>query len=93
MAQSSRSQTPFRLDRLPIVQAFHWRSRSKPPLSAGELVYYGPMPTQYGIGEVQYVAGKRVSVDFRGTGTCNVHEDVIDARYLIPIPDRARQQL
>ena len=89
MSQSKRPQTPYRLERLPIVQAFHWRSRSKPPLRAGELVYYGPMPTQYGIGEVQYVAGRRVSVDFRGTGTCNVHEDVIDARYLIPIPEPA----
>jgi len=93
MSQSKRQQTPYRLEHLPIVQAFHWRSRSKRPLRAGELVYYGPMPTQYGIGEVQYVAGKRVSVDFRGTGTCNVHEDIIDARYLIPIKESARTQL
>jgi len=93
MPQSNRPQTPYRLDRLPVVQAFHWRSRSKPPLRPGELVYYGPMPTQYGIGEVQYVAGKRAAVDFRGTGTCNVHEDIIESRYLIPIPEPMRALL
>ena len=89
MSQSIQSPTPYRLEHLPIVQAFHWRSRSKRPLRTGELVYYGPMPTQYGIGEVKCVAGKRVAVDFRGTGTCKVHVDVIDARYLIPIPEPA----
>ena len=93
MPDSDRAQPAYRLERLPIVQAFHWRSRSKRPLRAGELVYYGPMPVQYGIGEVQYVAGKRVSVDFRGTGSCKIHEDVIDARYLIPITDPLRALL
>ena len=43
-----------------------WRSR----LSKGELVYYGPHPSYYGIGEGQF----------------GVHEDVFEAQYLIPIP-------
>ena len=93
MSQKKKSHTPYRLDRLPVVQAYHWRSRSKRPLRTGELVYYGPMPQHYGIGEVQYVAGRRAAVDFRGTGTCNVHEDIIESRYLIPIPEPIRALL
>ena len=89
MAGSFRPHSPYRLDLLPIVQTYHWRSRTKPALRKGELVYYGPLPTYYGIGEVQYIASGRVAVNFRGTGFFRVHEDVIDERYLIPIPDPA----
>ena len=45
------------------------------------------MPSFYGIGEVKSAVGALVAVDIRGTGMCIVHEDVIDQRNLIPIPD------
>ncbi|MCY4674773.1 MAG: hypothetical protein OXD43_13605 [Bacteroidetes bacterium] len=80
----------YPLDRLPIVQAYHWQSRSKPSLKKGELVYYGPYPTSYGIGEVQRVTNSLVAVDFRGTGSARVHEDVIHEHYLIPLADATR---
>ena len=70
---------------LPAVPAFHRRARRK-TLRRGELVYYGPMPTYYGIGEVKHVVGPFVAVDFRGTGQFGVHEDVMEQQYLIPIP-------
>ena len=78
--------SPYRLELLPTVQAYHRRARMKPELELGELVYYGPLPAYYGIGEVKRVVGAFVAVDFRGTGYFSVHEDVIDQRYLIPIP-------
>ncbi len=74
------------MELLPVVQAYHWRARRKPALQQGELVYYGPLPSYYGIGEVKRVVGPFVAVDFRGTGYFSVHEDVIDQRYLLPIP-------
>ena len=80
-----KSASPYRLDRLPVVQAFHWRSRAKSGLRKGELVYYGPLPVSYGIGEVKSVVGSFVAVNFRGTGQARVHHDVIHERYLIPI--------
>lgn len=76
-----------------MVHAFHWRSRSKPTLRKGELVYYGPLPASYGIGEVQYVVEGLVAVDFRGTGQSGVHEDVIHERYLVPINETDLQGL
>ena len=78
--------SPYRLELLPAVQAYHRRARMKPDLERGELVYYGPLPAYYGIGEVKWVVGPYAAVDFRGTGTYSVHEDIIDQRYLIPIP-------
>lgn len=74
---------------LPAVQAFHRRARSRKDLSEGQLVYYGPMPTYYGIGEVKRVVGSFVAVDFRGTGQFGVHEDILEPQYLIPIPQAA----
>ena len=32
------------------------------------------------------ILGPYAAVDFRGTGCYSVHEDIIDQRYLIPIP-------
>ena len=93
MTRDTELSIPYRLERLPVVQAFHWRSRSKPALRKGELVYYGPLPTSYGIGEVQYVVEGLVAVDFRGTGLSGVHEDVIHERYLIPISESALMEL
>ena len=78
--------TSYRLELLPVVPAFHRRARRRESLDEGELVYYGPMPTYYGIGEVKRVVGPYVAVDFRGTGQFGVHEDVFERQYLIPIP-------
>lgn len=93
MPDPYRVRSPFRVDRLPAVSLHHWRARTKPALQKGELVYYGPLPEQYGIGEVQHIVGPFVCVDFRGTGLSSVHEDIIDERYLIPISDPARSLL
>lgn len=75
------------LDQLPVVQVFHWKSRSKPALKKGELVYYGPFPSTYGIGTVQNVNKGLVAVDFGGSGSSRVHEDVIHERYLVPLEE------
>lgn len=69
------------------MQAYHRRARSrKKRLEQGQLVYYGPMPSYYGIGEVKRVLERFVAVDFRGTGLFGVHEDVFEPQYLIPVP-------
>ncbi len=73
---------------LPVVPVFHRRARLKQPLEHGQLVYYGPMPTYYGIGEVKHILGSYVAVNFRGTGLFGVHEDVMEHHYLIPVPQR-----
>lgn len=83
---SNNKYSPYRLELLPSVPAFHRRARRKEALSKGELVYYGPMPSYYGIGEVTRVVGPYVAVDFRGTGHFGVHEDVFEQQYLIPVP-------
>jgi hypothetical protein len=76
----------YRLEILPVIPAFHRRARRTREILEGDLVYYGPMPIYYGIGEVKRVVGTLVAVDFRGTGEFGVHEDVLDRHYLIPIP-------
>ena len=76
----------YRLELLPVIPAFHRRARQKKDLARGQLVYYGPQPLYYGIGEVKRVVGGYVAVDFRGTGEFGVHEDVFERQYLIPIP-------
>ena len=83
---SRNNASPYRLELLPQVPAYQRRARRKKGLLEGELVYYGPMPSYYGIGEVIRVVGGYVSVDFRGTGTFGIHEDVFEPQYLIPIP-------
>jgi len=80
------------LEQLPVVQVFHWKSRSKPALKKGELVYYGPFPAAYGIGEVQTVNKGLVVVNFGGKGSSRVHEDVIHERYLVPFEDTTLKQ-
>jgi hypothetical protein len=80
-------RTPrYRLDLLPVIPAFHHRATRSREFNEGDLVYYGPMPPYYGIGEVKRVVGRYVAVDFRGTGEFGVHEDVMYHSYLIPIP-------
>lgn len=78
--------TAYRLELLPAIPPFHRRAWRSDGLDRGQLVYYGPMPSYYGIGEVKRVVGPYVAVDFRGTGQFGVHEDVFEQQYLIPIP-------
>lgn len=85
----NKRSTPYRLELLPSVPPFHRRARRKEPIEQGQLVYYGPMPSYYGIGEVKRVVGPYVAVDFRGTGQFGVHEDILEHQYLIPIPQAA----
>ena len=85
--------SPYRLDLLQQVPAYHRRARRKRSLEKGQLVYYGPMPKYYGIGEVKHTSGPYVSVDFRGTGVFCVHEQTFEQQYLIPIPSATLQRL
>lgn len=82
----SKKSLAYRLELLPVIPAFHRRARNNKDFSRGQLVYYGPQPLYYGIGEVKRVVGPFVAVDFRGTGEFGVHEDVFEHQYLIPIP-------
>lgn len=84
--------TLYRLDMLSPVPPFHRRALRQRTLERGQLVFYGPMPCLYGVGEVKRVDGPYVSVDFRGTGTCGVHEDMLEKQYLIPL-SKAEMQL
>lgn len=74
---------PYRIDRLPVIMPFHRRAENQ--ISEGELVYYGPSPEFYGVGEVIQVVENLCLVDFRGTGECGIQKDVLNRRYLIPI--------
>ena len=85
--------SPYRLDRLPTVPAYKSRAREKQPFEKGQLVYYGPMPLYYGIGEVKRVADAFVIVDFRGTGYFNVHQELFKQEYLIRIPESKMEEL
>jgi len=80
-----KDRPDYRLEVLPTVLPYYRRAR-KGELSKGDLVYYGPMPTYYGIGEVVQVNEKFVVVDFRGTGLFGVHEEAMESQYLMPIP-------
>ncbi|MEX0601327.1 MAG: hypothetical protein WD021_00720 [Rhodothermales bacterium] len=82
----NKKSLPYRLELLPVIPAFHRRARQKKDFDKGQLVYYGPQPLYYGIGEVKRVVGPFVAVDFRGTGEFGIHEDVFERQYLIPIP-------
>jgi hypothetical protein len=91
--QSKQNGSPYRLELLPRVPAFHRKARRNKKLEEGQLVYYGPHPDYYGIGEVKRVNGADIAVDFRGTGTFDVHEEIMDQRYLIRIPQEKMSQL
>lgn len=84
--------SPYKLDLLPRIFPYHRRARRN-GLAAGELVYYGPMPLYYGIGEILDVSERYIVVDFRGTGQFGIHEDTLAAEYLIPIPQSRLQLL
>lgn len=73
----------YRFDRLPVIYPYHIRSRNH--LAVGDLVYYGPCPEYYGIGEIVNIVENYCIVDFRGTGELEIHKDAFEQRYIIPI--------
>lgn len=77
---------PYRLELLPVVPPFYRRARAS-SVADGELVYYGPAPTFYGIGEVVSQTEDHVLVNFRGTGQLGVHEEALEPQYVLPIPE------
>ena len=83
MALTNKRRLTYRLDLLPVILPYH--RRAKNVLQEGDLVYYGPSPEYYGIGEVVQQAEKVCVVDFRGTGLLGIHKDEMLASYLIPI--------
>jgi len=95
MASRSSQQhaSPYRLELLQRIPAHHRQALRDKGLREGQLVYYGPHPIYYGIGEVKRVNGTDVAVDFRGTGEFEVHEEIMDQRYLIRIPKEKLSEL
>jgi hypothetical protein len=91
-AYNKKRKPSYRLELLPVVPPFFRRARAR-GLNRGELVYYGPMPQYYGIGEVVHVEEKYIIVDFRGTGDFGVHEEALEPQYLLPIPEDRRSLL
>ncbi len=91
--ESSAHSSPYRLELLPRIPAFHRDALRERDLRKGQLVYYGPHPVYYGIGEIKRVNGTDVAVDFRGTGEFDVHEEIMDQRYLIQIPQEKLSKL
>ena len=77
---------PYRLELLPVVPPFYRRARTS-DVHAGELVYYGPAPAFYGVGEVLSQTEDHVLVDFRGTGQLGVHREALEPQYVLPIPE------
>lgn len=62
---------------------FHRRADNT--IQVGDLVYYGPSPEFYGIGEVVKKVKNYCIVDFRATGILEIQKDAFDIKYLIPI--------
>lgn len=77
---------PYRLELLPVVPPYYRRARAS-AVQTGELVYYGPAPAFYGVGEVLAQTEEHVLVDFRGTGQLGVHQESLEPQYILPIPD------
>ncbi|MCH8568444.1 MAG: hypothetical protein LAT67_09280 [Balneolales bacterium] len=73
----------YRFDRLPVIFPYHYRANNH--LTVGDLVYYGPCPEYYGIGEILNIVDDFCIVDFRGTGSLSVHKEAFELRYMIPI--------
>lgn len=80
---AANKRLSYRLDRLPVIMPFHRRARNN--IQLGDLVYYGPCPEFYGIGEVVRCLDGFAIVDFRGTGLLNIQKDALSMKYLIPI--------
>ncbi len=83
MSFTKKRRLSYRLDLLPVILPYHRRANNE--LNPGDLVYYGPSPEYYGIGEVVQREEKVCVVDFRGTGLLGIHKDEMLASYLIPI--------
>lgn len=77
---------PYRLELLPVVPPYYRRARAS-HVADGALVYYGPAPAFYGVGEVVSQTAEHVLVDFRGTGQLGVHQEALEPQYVLPIPD------
>ena len=90
---SDDASSAYQLEVLPEVPAFRRDVLRDGRLEKGQLVYYGPQPSYYGIGEVKRINGSDVAVDFRGTGHFDVHEEIIEQRYLIRIPQEKMAEL
>ncbi|MDZ7772531.1 MAG: hypothetical protein U5K31_07315 [Balneolaceae bacterium] len=80
---STEKRLAYRLDRLPVILPFHRRAQNN--IQPGDLVYYGPCPEFYGIGEVVRLLDGFCIVDFRGTGALEIQKDAMALKYLIPI--------
>lgn len=85
--------SPYRLELLPVVPAHEKRVREEREFEEGQLVYYGPMPLYYGIGEIKHIAEALIVVDFRGTGYLDVHQELFRPEYLVHIPESKLNQL
>lgn len=73
----------YQLHKLPVIYPYHRRAANE--LQIGDLVYYGPCPEYYGIGEVVQQTENVCIVDFRATGLFNIQKDAFAMKYLIPI--------
>jgi len=80
---TQKKRLSYRLDLLPVIMPFHRRASNQ--IQLGDLVYYGPSPEYYGIGEVVQAEDGHCVVDFRGTGLLGIQKDVFSNRYIIPI--------
>lgn len=79
----TKNRLSYRLDRLPVIYPYNRRADNN--IQHGDLVYYGPCPEYYGIGEVVKSFEGYCIVDFRGTGILNIQKDAMARKYLIPI--------
>lgn len=80
---ATKKRLSYRLDRLPVIYPYNRRADNN--IQLGDLVYYGPSPEFYGIGEVVRLFEGYCIVDFRGTGVLNIQKDAMAMKYLIPI--------
>lgn len=83
MKTRKKNRLSYRLDLLPVILPFHRRASNQ--IQPGDLVYYGPCPEYYGIGEVIQMENNHCVVDFRGTGLLGIQKDVFSNKYIIPI--------
>lgn len=83
VVEETKKRLSYRLDRLPVILPYHRRAINT--ICPGDLVYYGPSPEYYGIGEVIKADETHCLVDFRGTGLLGIEKDVFSNRYMIPI--------
>lgn len=83
MKTRKKNRLSYRLDLLPVIMPFHRRASNQ--IQPGDLVYYGPCPEYYGIGEVIQMENNHCVVDFRGTGLLGIQKDVFSNKYIIPI--------